>query len=122
MKTLDLSGLIKGLAKNKYVLLVLALGVVLMLLPGGSGGGKSESGLGDDLAASGIPLDTEGGRISQLLSEMDGVGRASVLLSSEGAVVLCDGARSAQVRLDVTRVVMSYTGLGSDKIAVMKMK
>lgn len=122
MKTLDISALMKSLAKNKYVLLVLALGVVLMLLPSGSGGEKTEAGLGDELAASGIPLDTEGVRISELLSEMDGVGRATVLLSAEGAVVLCDGARSAQVRLDVTKAVMSYTGLGSDRIAVMKMK
>lgn len=39
-----------------------------------------------------------------------------------GAVVVCDGAGSASVRLRVTQAVSSLTGLGSDKITVIKMK
>ena len=39
-----------------------------------------------------------------------------------GAVVLCSGADSAVVRLDVVNAVSSVTGLGSDKISVIKMK
>ena len=39
-----------------------------------------------------------------------------------GAVVLCSGADSAAVRLDVVNAVSSVTGLGSDKISVIKMK
>lgn len=123
MKTIDMSGLGKKLAGNKYVLLVLALGLVLLLLPGGSGGQReTASGLGAELEASGIPLDTESERIGQLLEQMEGVGSARVLLSAEGAVVVCEGCDSAKVRLDVTNAVMAYTGLGSDKITVMKMK
>ena len=43
-------------------------------------------------------------------------------LSGNGAVVVCQGADDAQVRLNVTNAVAAYTGLGSDKITVMKMK
>ena len=39
-----------------------------------------------------------------------------------GAVVLCSGADSAAVRLDVVNAVSDLTGLSSDKISVIKMK
>ena len=39
-----------------------------------------------------------------------------------GAVVVCAGADSAQVRLAIVEAVASLTGLGSDKITVVKMK
>lgn len=39
-----------------------------------------------------------------------------------GAVVACQGADSASVRLSVTRAVAGATGLGADRITVIKMK
>lgn len=38
-----------------------------------------------------------------------------------GAVVVCNGAGSASVKLNVTRAVSSFTGLGSTNITVIKM-
>ena len=40
----------------------------------------------------------------------------------QGALVVCDGAERASVRLAVIQAVSSLTGLGSNKIAVVKMK
>ncbi len=40
----------------------------------------------------------------------------------KGAVVVCEGADSPAVKLDLIRAVSSLTGLGSDKISVIKMK
>ncbi|MBQ8238419.1 MAG: stage III sporulation protein AG [Oscillospiraceae bacterium] len=40
----------------------------------------------------------------------------------QGAVVVCSGADSATVRLAVVEAVSNVTGLGSDKITVLKMK
>lgn len=40
----------------------------------------------------------------------------------EGAVVVCEGADSPSVRLHVVNAVSDLTGLGSDKISVIKMK
>ena len=40
----------------------------------------------------------------------------------KGAVVVCQGADSAAVKLNIVRAVSSLTGLGSDKITVVKMK
>lgn len=37
-----------------------------------------------------------------------------------GAVVVCSGANKSEVALAVTRAVQAYTGLGSDKITVIK--
>ena len=39
-----------------------------------------------------------------------------------GAVILCQGADSAGVRLNITEAVASVTGLSTDKITVLKMK
>ena len=120
MTTLSMSAVMKRLAQNKYVLLVLLAGLVLLLLPGhGEAAGGSSA---DPLEATGVSLEEESAKLGALLAEMDGVGRAQVLLSKMGAVVVCDGADSAVVRLEVTDAVMAYTGLGGDKISVMKMK
>lgn len=123
MKTIELSGLLKALSKNKYVLLMLVAGLVLLLLPDGEAGEETHSiGSGSELQSSGIPVDTESERIAELLGYIQGVGSAKVLLSGEGAVVVCEGSDSPGVRLDVTNAVMAYTGLGSDKISILKMK
>ena len=123
MKTTDAAGLVRALTKNKYVLAVLCLGLLLLLLPRRSGdSGTGTAGTGDPLSASGIPLDTESQRIAALLRQIRGVGEAEVLLSGSGAVVVCQGADQAGVRLDVTNAVAAYTGLVSDKISVIKMK
>ena len=116
----------KTLGKNKYLLLALALGLVLLLLPRRTGGTAGTSAApaaaqGDPLAASGIPLDTESARLASILGSIRGVGAAEVLLSARGCVVVCEGADSAAVRLAVTNAVAVYTGLGSDKITVMNM-
>lgn len=39
-----------------------------------------------------------------------------------GALIVCEGAASAAVRLEVTRAVAALTGIGSDHIVVSKMK
>ena len=119
MKNLDCSELGKLLFRNKFVLIALCAGLLLILLPRKP---ASDAGNGDPMAASGIPLDTESGRIAALLEEIRGVGEAEVLLSGNGAVIVCRGAEDPDVRLNVTNAVAAYTGLGSDKITVMKMK
>jgi stage III sporulation protein AG len=39
-----------------------------------------------------------------------------------GAIVVCQGADNAQVRLAIVQAVISVTGLGADHITVLKMK
>lgn len=48
--------------------------------------------------------------------------RTTTYPTYQGAVVLCQGADSAAVRLNIIKAVSSLTGLGSDRITVMKMK
>lgn len=40
----------------------------------------------------------------------------------KGALIVCEGADRAAVKLDIIRAVSGLTGLGSDKISVIKMK
>ena len=57
-------------------------------------------------------------------SQRDQVGliRQIIPPNYQGAVILCQGADSAAVRLAIIQAVASATGLTSDKITVLKMK
>ena len=55
--------------------------------------------------------DTQTGLIRQILPP-----------SYRGAIVLCQGADNAQIRLSIVQAVANATGLTSDKITVLKMK
>ena len=102
---MKLDDLLKKLERLKYPLLILAVGLLLLLVPGG-GEKKPESDGNTDLQS--------------ILSSARGVGRAQVLISENGVVIVCDGADDAAVKLDILRAVGSYTGFGSDKITILK--
>jgi len=97
--------IISVVEKYKYPLIILAIGAVLMLIPFGT----PEDAQSNDAL------------IQQVLSAAAGIGRARVMSSEKGIVILCEGADSPQVRLDIINAVSSYTGFGSDKITILKM-
>ena len=97
----------KRLRNLQFPALILLIGLMLVLIP--SAGENKETGEG------------EGYTLEELLGAAEGVGRVRVLLSEHGAVIVCDGAENAGVRLDILRAVGSYTGFGSDRITVLKM-
>lgn len=51
-----------------------------------------------------------------------GLIRQTIPAKYQGAIVLCQGADSASVRLAITQAVSSALGLRADRIAVLKMK
>ena len=129
MKALDLTALTRALAKNKYVLLVLCIGLLLLLLPRRSAteptaqtAATRQSAAGDKLESSGIPLGEECDRIAALLRSIRNVGASAVLLSKNGCVVVCEGADSPAVVWEVTNAVAAYTGRGSDRVYVYPMR
>ncbi len=101
--------LMDRLGSLRYVLIIAAVGVLLMLLPARNGGGASAEA-----------EESEEIRIAGLLERIEGVGHAQVLLSEHGAVIVADGADSAAVRLRVTQAVRCYTGLGADEVQIFK--
>ena len=92
------------------ILIVAAAGLLLILWPTQSSSAVEEGGQPEEV------------RIAALLSAMDGVGEARVLLSENGAVVVCPGADDASVCLRVTQAVKCYTGLGADDVRIFKTK
>lgn len=100
--------ILDGLAKYKYPLIVLIVGLVLLLIPSGSTKSSSDGVSNDDEQ-----------RLAAILESSRGVGNASVLISEHGAVVVCDGAADPEVKLSVIKSVEAYTGLGCDEIQVL---
>ena len=155
--------------KYRYVVIVLAVGVVLMLLPTGTK--KSDASVPAEPEQEKIHLDITEEQLEEVLSQIKGAGKVEVLLTyaagertvfhtderstaSEnsqtqeletvlitdsnrteealvaqvlppeylGAVVFCQGAENPSVRLAVSEAVSKATGLGTDRISVLKMK
>lgn len=105
----ELTKKLKSLDKFKYPLLILVLGLLLMLSPTGTGQKQQAQEQSTD------------GLLGAVLTATEGVGRARVIVSDSGVVVVCQGAGNADVRLDIIKAVSAYTGFGSDKITVLKM-
>lgn len=98
---------LQALSVWKYPILVLLVGALLMLLPGSQKSAGEEEGTDPAL--------------QQVLHCTQGVGEVRVIVSEQGAVVVCEGADQAAVRLAILRAVNAYTGFGSDRITVLKM-
>ena len=153
------------LKKNRYVLLVLLLGLVLMIVPGHKTEKETPQAAPTTPAEENLSMSQE---LSELLSQIEGAGKVKVLLTVsqgertiyqsdqsgyssggmdrstvivtdenrsqsgliqqvlppvyQGAIILCQGADRSAVRLAVTEAVCKATGLGADRISVLKMK
>lgn len=98
------------------LLLIILLGIVLLLLPSGSGNRRTEKA---DYSA-------KEEKLSEVLSAIDGVGSCKVLLRESeknekgGAIVVCEGADEPGVCLKIKNAVAAYTGLGSNRIVILK--
>ncbi len=80
MQKRDWKRVAESLQKYKYVALILCVGVILMLLP--VGGSKAETGeLPPESALPSFNLSRVEEELSQVLSEIRGVGEATVVLS-----------------------------------------
>lgn len=104
---MDRKNVLAVLEKYKYPLIILALGLVLLLMP--EMNDSKQTDVGKDTL------------LQQVLSASEGVGKAQVISSEKGLVIVCQGAENAKVRLDIIRAVSSYTGFASDKITILKM-
>ena len=106
---------------NRHLAVLLCAGLILLLLPAG----RKNADPDREIAFT----DAEE-RLASVLSQMDGVGETAVLLADgpgrnegfTGAVVVCRGAASAEVRLRVVEAVSAFTGLGSHEIVVQNME
>ena len=95
------------LDRIKYPLLMLLIGLVLLLIPGKET--QETTAPGKDQI------------LQQTLACTEGIGEVRVITSEYGAVIVCQGAENAKVRLDILRAVNAYTGFTSDRITVLRM-
>ena len=104
----DMKNKLSGIFERyKVPMLVMSFGLMLMLLPGTNKASPSLS-QNDEI-------------VSEVLSRTQGVGDCLVMISDKGVIVVCHGADSAKVRMQIIEAVNSYTGYTSDKITILKM-
>lgn len=104
----DFKSMAGKLGKYKYPILVFLIGLLLLLMPNGR---KTD--------AKATATDEEQ-RFERVLESSQGVGNASVLISEEGIVIVCDGAENPQVKLSILKAAEVFTGFSSDKIEILK--
>lgn len=169
---LPLTGLSEKIKKNKYLIVILVVGIVLLLWPTGN----SEKDTVDtdfQSAEEAFSLEEREERLEEILQKVNGAGKVSVLLSVDGsterliasdsscneeiggngssfsedtsavvidhgssesvvelkyifpkftgAVIVAEGAGNSAVKLAISQAVSAVTGLGTDKISVIKM-
>ncbi len=118
---LDFAGLAKRLGKYKYVALILCLGVVLMLWPTQSISGQEEDAASTVQTAEGeFRLEELEEKLSAALSEINGVGEATVMLTlrSSGEEVLAQNTSEGSTS-DRETVIVS-TGSGTEEAVSVK--
>ena len=127
--------------KYRYAAVVVLFGAALMLLPAG---GKRNS----QLDSGGRNPSTVQQEMEAILSGIDGVGRLKLMLTTSpgaaaarvdrsvfsdapvpasdssgaytGALVVCEGADNASVRLELTQAVAALTGLPTDRVVIVR--
>jgi len=160
MKLQKLDKAAKAIKDNPYVLLILALGILLIMLPGGEKQTQTQpKAESSSIAEPSFSVAREQDRLQKVLESISGVGKTEVLLSVkstarrelaysrdeavivsagsgkeqvveegysypeyQGAVIVCQGAGSAAVRLQVYEAAAAFTGLDMSSIKVLKMK
>jgi stage III sporulation protein AG len=75
-----------------------------------------------DQSGSGDNLRIETVIITDADRRQEGLRQTVLAPSYQGAIVVCQGADRAEVRLAIVEAVSDLTGLGADKISVLKMK
>lgn len=116
----NLNKVIKGLGSYKYVLLVIAVGLILLLWPNAPPASVDDKPSGTTAAQ--IAAQSLEQALEEQLNRIEGVGRAELLLTENGALVVCDGAADPGIRMKILEAVSSVTNLSYDKISVIKMK
>lgn len=155
--------------KNKYILPVILIGALLLILPTSSR--KDTESISAYTTEDSFSVEEAEKKLAGILSETEGAGRVSVMLSVKGgtervvavdeeesedgdrseissktvvisngasteeaivlkcvfpeytgAIIVAEGAGNSAVRLSLTEAVSAVTGLGANKITVIKMK
>ena len=135
---LELKKLLKN-RNNRLMLVIFIIGIVIIMLS------SVFSSSGDEASQAPYSYSREEERLSEILSQINGVGRVSVMISYQsdtehndgigrgfgyndsdvvsepkGVIVVADGADSPQVRRKLQEAAAAVTGVGANRVCVYK--
>ena len=111
-----LENILKNKNKQSFVVILIIIGIVLMMLPRTDGNKAEETS-------------SEEKRLCSILSEMEGVGDVSVVItyyrdekdrasSAKGAVITAEGAGDIRTKNDISEAVQAALDLPAHKVKV----
>lgn len=110
------------LKENKNILIVGVLIFILILAVAliNAGGGDGNAASSDSLKSQ------EEIKLTRILSELEGVGDAEVMITSDdegvkGVVIVCEGAENIMVRSSILNVVSTALNIDKNNIAIYAM-
>lgn len=108
-----------GAKKYRYVLLMAALGVLLLLLPSGGGDAVAEPSVPDTGQYDRLAVQAE---MEQILSSLDGVGRLSLMLTVDGggALTLAQDEEVEGTQRKKTETVILGSGAGAEVVVTQR--
>ena len=108
------------LEKYRTILLVLAAGVVLMLLPTGEGATVRESAAQEEAGQEYIQLEEFEQRLAKILSQVEGAGETTVMLTlkSGSRQILAQSLEQDGERMVSTPVTLGRSGSNQEVVAL----
>jgi hypothetical protein len=112
---------IQLIKKYKYIVIALAAGIVLLLLPRTVGGQARDAPVVTSASMAGFQNaeNSEEAKLTAALQQIEGVHNLSVAVSDNGAIIVCSGL-TPDLKLKLTLATSVYTGLTSEKIIILK--
>lgn len=115
---------IEILKKNKVIIAISALLIVLIAVAWALFGGNESILKTNSTSTEGSESEI---KLMRILSEIDGVGRAEVMINEgedgvEGVVIVCEGANNIMTRSDVINAVSVALKVDRNEIAIYAMK
>ena len=118
---------VEFLKQNKNAVIVLVLLVALIIIAASLNGNIGFLSSSTEVNASTENKSETEIKLQRILSEIDGVGKAEVMISEgadgiEGVIIVCDGADNLMTRNDILKAVSTLLKVKANNIAIYAMK
>jgi len=124
---MNISRTFEFIKKYKFIIIALAAGLILLLLPRtASGQARDAPDVETEYSSpttaqlyNSASAQSDEEKLNKALSKIEGAENVTVVLSDKGAVIICSNL-TPELKLRITQAVSVFTGFSSEKIIILK--